>query len=180
MKAFGRFCCLLALVSLTVAPDPALADKASEARQRNADVATPEALVRAAYESISGPAGRNRNWDRMRNLWLGSARIILSSNDYEGNPIWENMTLDGFVNRVAAWYKQEGFFESEIASTTQRFGNVAQVWSTFEIRRGSSTSPVVYRGINSWSMVMKDGRWWISQLNYDFESRKHPIPERYR
>jgi len=89
------------------------------------------------------------------------------------------MTLEGFIERVSDWYKQEGFYAREIASTTQRFGNIAQVWSTFEIRRGSSTSPVVYRGINSWSMVINKGRWWISQLNYDFESSRTPIPERY-
>ncbi|HOC25159.1 MAG TPA: hypothetical protein PKJ13_07600 [bacterium] len=179
MKSLGRCFILLILLGLTLVPIPALADKASEQKQRNADVATPDALVRAAYESISGPAGRNRNWDRMRNLWMGSARIILSSNNYEGDAIYEVMTLEGFIERVSDWYKQEGFYAREIASTTQRFGNIAQVWSTFEIRRGSSTSPVVYRGINSWSMVINKGRWWISQLNYDFESSRTPIPERY-
>ena len=179
MKSLGRYFVMLILLGTALVPDPALADKTSQQRQRNADVATPDALVRSAYESISGEVGRERNWDRMRNLWLDSARIILSSNNYKGKALFESMNLEDFIKRVSDWYRQEGFFANEIASTTQRFGNIAQLWSTFEIHSGSSNGPVVYRGINSWSMVIKGGRWWITQLNYDFESSRTPIPDRY-
>jgi hypothetical protein len=167
------------LLLLLFIPATSLADKASQEKLRRADVASPDAVVRAVYESISGPAGRDRDWERMRNLWLGSARIIFSSSTYDGKIRWENMALEAFIVRVSEYYKSEGFYEREIASTIHRFGNVAQIWSTFEVRRGSLSGPVIDRGINSWQLVMRDGRWWITQLIYDFETPKNPIPERY-
>ncbi|HOT98199.1 MAG TPA: hypothetical protein PLG50_00665 [bacterium] len=170
---------LLALPLLAASPRPLLADKNDQARAKEADVVAPDAVVRAAYECISGPRGRDRDWDRMRNLWIGNARIILSSADYEGKSRWENLTLESFIQRVSDYYKAQGFFEREIASTIQRFGNVAQIWSTFEIRKGSSTGPVISRGINSWQLVRHEERWWIAQLVYDFESSRNPLPERY-
>ena len=41
----------------------------------SADVASPEAIVAAAYDVISGPAGP-RDWDRFRSLFGEGARLI--------------------------------------------------------------------------------------------------------
>ena len=41
-----------------------------------ADVATPDAIIGALYDVISGPAGAARNWDRMRSLFVPGARLI--------------------------------------------------------------------------------------------------------
>jgi hypothetical protein len=179
MRPGGRLFWLLGLALLAMAPDATPADKAGAAKMRQADVATPDAVVSAVYESISGSVGKERDWARMRYLWLASARIILSSDNYQGKARYENISLETFIGRVSDYYKEEGFFERELTSTSVRFGNIAQIWSTFEIRKGSVTGPVINRGINSWQLVEKEGRWWISQLTYDFESSKHPIPDRY-
>ena len=40
------------------------------------DVSSPEAIVAAVYDVISGPAGQKRNWDRMRILFVPDARMI--------------------------------------------------------------------------------------------------------
>ena len=40
------------------------------------DVSSPEAIVAAVYDVISGPAGQKRNWDRMRTLFVPDARMI--------------------------------------------------------------------------------------------------------
>ena len=37
------------------------------------DVSSPEAIVAAVYDVISGPAGQKRNWDRMRTLFVPDA-----------------------------------------------------------------------------------------------------------
>ena len=179
MKTFDSFGWLLTSSLLILTLNASGVDKSTIERQRRADVATTDAIVQAAYESISGPVSRERDWERMRHLWLDSARIILSSNDYEGRVRWENLSLDEFIFRVSIFYKNEGFFEREITSTTHRFGNVAQVWSTFEIRKGSFNGPLIYRGINSWQLAWYNGRWWITQLVYDVESRRYPLPDRY-
>ena len=41
-----------------------------------ADVASPDAILAAVYEVISGPAGQARDWDRFRSLYLPGARLV--------------------------------------------------------------------------------------------------------
>ena len=35
-----------------------------------------DAIVAALYDVISGPIGQQRDWDRMRNLFVPGARLI--------------------------------------------------------------------------------------------------------
>lgn len=153
--------------------------KETAAKSAKADVSTPAALVQAAYECVSGGVGKERDWKRMRTLWLKSARIVLASENYQGKIRFENLTLEEYITRVGDYYQEEGFIIVELAQSAQRFGSIAHIWSTFEIRKGSLTGPVVNRGINSWQLARHDGRWWISQLCMDFESSRQPIPDRY-
>ena len=41
-----------------------------------ADVASPDAILAATYNVISGPAGQQRDWDRFRSLFVPGARLI--------------------------------------------------------------------------------------------------------
>jgi len=52
----------------------------SDTRAANpADVSSIEAILAAVYDVISGPAGKQRDWDRMRSLFLPGARLISTS-----------------------------------------------------------------------------------------------------
>src|SRR3954452_20665591 len=44
-----------------------------------ADVESIDAIIKAAYEVISGPAGQARDWDRERSLFWPGARLIPTS-----------------------------------------------------------------------------------------------------
>ena len=55
--------------------------KAVERPANPADVESIEAIVAAAYDSISGPAGKKRDWDRMRSLFIAGARLIPTAKD---------------------------------------------------------------------------------------------------
>src|SRR5882757_7954421 len=41
-----------------------------------ADVASIDSIIAAVYDVISGPAGKKRDWDRMRSLFVPGARLI--------------------------------------------------------------------------------------------------------
>ena len=41
-----------------------------------ADVSSIDAIIAAVYDVISGPAGKKRDWDRMRSLFMPGARLI--------------------------------------------------------------------------------------------------------
>ena len=48
---------------------------------RNADVASIDSIINAAYDVISGPAGKARDWDRERDLFFPGARLIPTRKD---------------------------------------------------------------------------------------------------
>ena len=48
---------------------------AAKEKPRPEDVSSPDAIIKAMYDTISGPAGP-RNWYRERSLFLDGARLI--------------------------------------------------------------------------------------------------------
>src|ERR1700730_6512750 len=58
-------------------PSPMPQQKMVEAPAANpADVASIDSIIAAVYNVISGPAGKKRDWDRMRSLFVPGARLI--------------------------------------------------------------------------------------------------------
>ncbi len=70
--------------------------------------------------------------------------------------------------------------DREVWRRTERFGNVAHVFSTYESRVGSPDGDPVAAGINSVQLVRSNGRWWIAGIAWDVETATNPIPEGYR
>ena len=81
-----------------------------------ADVATLDSIITAVYDGISGPAGKKRDWDRERSLYIPGARLIPTAMK-AGT---ENMDLaphildiEGFIARVEPFFEESGFYEKE-------------------------------------------------------------------
>lgn len=51
------------------------------------DVGSIEAIVAAAYDVISGPAGKKRDWNRERSLFISGARLIPTAVDAGRNDV---------------------------------------------------------------------------------------------
>ncbi len=143
------------------------------------DVATPNSLVTAVYGVISGPAERERDWDRFRALFLPEARLIISAKTPEGATHFKEYKVEDFIAEAGKFYREKGFWEREIAERTEQFGNIAHVFSTYESRFGTEESPPIGRGINSVQAINIDERWWIANLIWDVEQSQNPIPEHY-
>src|SRR2546430_14458509 len=115
-----------------------------------ADVASIDGIITAAYDSISGPAGEKRNWERERSLYYPGARLIPTAKPGENDDFAPQMLdVDGFIARVEAYFAEHGFYEKEIARRTEQFGNIAHVWSTYESRHNPGDTEPFMRGINT-------------------------------
>ncbi len=145
-----------------------------------ADVASIDAIITAAYDSISGPAGQKRDWARERSLFYPGARLIPTAKPDESNNLApEMLDVDGFIARVEPYFAEHGFYEKEIARRTEQFGQLAHVWSTYESRHNSDDPKPFMRGINSIQLFYDGGRWWIVTIYWQQDSPEHPIPDRY-
>jgi hypothetical protein len=141
------------------------------------DVASPSAIVLASYVAISGPPGQVLNLDRFRSLFLPQAQLV-SVNTKDGQGSARTMTLQEFANMVTARIGKEGHVEHEIAERVEVYGNIANVWSTYESRK-TRDDPQVTRGINSIQLMNDGKRWWITGAQWQHETAETPIPGQY-
>jgi hypothetical protein len=136
------------------------------------DVASLDAIIRAYYDVISGPAGYQYDVKRDQSLHAPDAIIT-------------RITADGSLQRHDLATEQlplrepyaEGFFEHEISRIVEEYGGLAHVWSTYEVRStpdGAATS----RGVNSISLFYHADRWWIASWSTQLEG-KSPLPSKY-
>ena len=72
-----------------------------------------------------------------------------------------------------------GFYEQEVHRETQRFGNIAHIFSTYE-SRVKADGPAIARGINSIQLLWDESRWWVVSIFWDSETPANPIPPEYQ
>ena len=145
-----------------------------------ADVASIDAIVRAAYDVISGSSGEKRDWDRERSLFYPGARLIPTAKPGANDGLAPQMLdVEGFIARVESYFAENGFFEKEIARRTEQFGCIAHVWSTYESRHNTDDPEPFMRGINSMQLFYDGNRWWIVTIYWQQESAEHPITKEY-
>jgi hypothetical protein len=147
-----------------------------------ADVASLDAIITAAYDAISGPAGKKRDWDRERSLYIPGARLIptaMEPGKETAKIAPQILDIEGFIARVEPYSADHGFYETEIARRTEQFGNLAHVWSTYESRHDIDDPKPFMRGINSIQLFYDGQRWWIVTIYWQHEGAEHPIPEKY-
>src|SRR4051812_14935307 len=116
-----------------------------------ADVASIDAIIRAAYDVISGPAGQERDWNRERSLFFPGARLIPTSRGAGAAAAGTELApqlldVDGYIKRSRAFLEEAGFYEKEIARRTEQFGSIAHVWSTYESRHSLEDARPFMRG----------------------------------
>jgi hypothetical protein len=143
------------------------------------DAGSMESIVAALYDVISGPAGKKRDWDRMRSLFIPGARLIPTSKRQSGEIGSRVLTAEDYINASAKSLEENGFFEKEVARRTESFGNIAHVFSTYESRRKSDDAKPFARGINSIQLMNDGRRWWIVTVFWQGEGRGNPLPEKY-
>lgn len=144
-----------------------------------ADVETPEAIVAALYEVISGDAGVARDWDRFRSLFHPTARLMPSGLSREGRGVVRSITPEDYIALSGPALVAGGFHEREIARRTERFDHIVHVWSTYEALRSLSDAAPFLRGINSIQLFHDGDRWWVLTVYWQAETPEAPIPSAY-
>jgi hypothetical protein len=172
----------IAQVSATPAPAPLVGSIAGHPgwpAAKPEDVSSPEAILNAVYSVISGPKGQPRDWDRMRSLFVPDARLIPARPGKDGHTDAVILTIDGYIARSSGRMTTEGFFEHSIHNEVEQFGNIVQIWSTYESRHNADDPAPFARGINSFQLLKDGDRYWVVNIFWDAESPTHPIPAKY-
>jgi hypothetical protein len=185
--AISRLAVGLAMLSAVAACGPAATNAAEppsapSPAERPApapdDVASIDGIVIALYDVISGGVGEARDWDRMRSLFHPDGRLIATGRAQDGSRRMQTMDVEGYIAGSGDALVEIGFVEREIARTTERWGSIAHLFSTYEAFRGAETEPFL-RGINSIQLWNDGQRWWILTVFWEPETPDNPLPPRY-
>ena len=123
------------------------------------DVSSLDAILRAMYDVISGPAGQPRDWQRFRSLYHPQARLIPVS--LAGGLVRPRiLSPDDYIRRVEPIFAAEDFWELETDRQVETFDNIAHVVSSYESVRNPGDRPF-HVGKNSIQLVYDGTRWSI-------------------
>jgi hypothetical protein len=154
------------------------ADLAAKVPAPNAeDVKSMDGILRAVYDVISGPAG-NRDWKRFRSLFLPQGRFTQVGKGPDGATFVISWNVEEFVRDAGEVFSKQPFYENAIVNQPESYGNMAQVFSSYESRHAPGEKPFE-RGINGIQLLNDGTRWWVISIAWDSERADNPLPAKF-
>ncbi len=133
------------------------------------DVKLVDAIINAYYDVVSGSS--SEPWEFERDKFIHSKNAVITRFDENGKA--ESHTLEAEYIPIGLSPKED-FYEKELKRKVSKYGNIAQVWSAFEIRTDPKTESNV-RGLNSVQLHYENGRWFIDSWTCEMESQKNNL-----
>ena len=143
------------------------------------DVSSPDALIKAVYDVISGPAGQKRDWNRMRSLFWPGARLIPTGRGQDGKHGARVWTVEEYITRAGPGLEEGGFFERELGRVQEQYGNIVHLMSSYDSKRKADDPQPFARGVNSFQLMNDGSRWWILTIFWQGETPDNPIPAKF-
>lgn len=128
-----------------------------------------EATLHTLYDVISAAPGQKRDWDRFRTLFVPSARLGAAVKIGDGTVHYFGLDVERYIALNDKALGDKGFFEREIHRHVDSFGNICQIFSTYEARYKPDDASPFERGINSIQLIDDGKRWWIVSIFWQSE-----------
>jgi len=140
--------------------------------------ANPESLITELYRSVTvPPGGPLPDWSKIESMFIGDAVIVMRvSRDSMGI-----LSVDDFVSDFENFFdnstaQSAGFTERIVKMKPMVFGDIAHILVLYEASiTGAKRPPTV--GIDSWHLLKKEGRWWITSAVNDITTKERPVPK---
>ncbi|MEJ2583403.1 MAG: hypothetical protein P8127_17525 [Acidobacteriota bacterium] len=170
-----RLMLVLLVVSVSgVGVEVALADAGSETPKAFLD---PRSLVAGIYDAVSAPSDTVPDWDFIRSHFTPEALIVLRATPEDSRL----MNLEAFIDDFESFYERtgrsgRGFRETVQSIRVVKFGNIAHCYVVYTADILGDDRPP-RRGLDSWHLMHRDGRWWVVSVINDVERIAGPIPD---
>ena len=138
----------------------------------------PEKLVRGLYASVTFEPGTVPNWENVGRFFIPEVifavrqtRTSMAVLDWDGFVAWWESDIERHK------MKEKGFVESVEKMKMTIYGNIAQVFVVYKARFMTPDNLPGQLGLDSFSLMKKDGRWWIVSLANDVITPDNPLPD---
>ncbi len=143
-----------------------------QAQEKQAQFSEIDELIETVYSVISGPKGE-RDWSLFQSLFHEKA-IMGMTLEQKGEAFFKAISPEEYIKMNSPMFKDRAFYEVEIDRKVNKYGGVAQVFSSYQF--GFEKDKFIQKGINSFQLVFADGRWYITQLIWQPETPELPLP----
>ena len=150
--------------------------QAQQADYKN--VRSVNAIIKTLYDVISGPVGKDRDWETFRSLFANDARMYVAYPNKDSGTVLRTLTPDDYAAHNKTRLADMGFNEFEVHRTTESYGAITHVFSTYEsqfINLNNEADTV--KGINSIQLFNDGNRYYILTICWDANSKNIPVPE---
>lgn len=137
------------------------------------DVESIDAIITAYYDIVSG--SKDDPWEFERDKYIHSKNAFITRFDENGEA--DTHTLEAEYIPIGLSPKED-FYEKELKRKVSKYGNIAQVWSAFEIRTDPNVESKI-KGLNSIQLHYENGRWWIDSWTCEMQSEKSPVVKEF-
>ena len=136
-----------------------------------------EEVVDKLYELVTFKAGTTPDWEKVKSLFIDDAVIVLRTS-------WEEtsiLSVDDFVADFVEFIEgrnviETGFSETIIKKESMIFGDIATFLVLYEAYIPGSERPP-QKGVDSFSLIKKNGEWKIISILNEIPTEKNPIPD---
>ncbi|WKK74215.2 hypothetical protein QYS49_20865 [Marivirga salinae] len=133
------------------------------------DVTSIDAIIVAYYDVVSGSS--EDTWQFERDKYIHSENAIITRLDQNGKADVHSLEAEYIPMGLNP---REDFYEKELKRVVTKYGNMAQVWSAFEIRTEPETTTDI-RGLNSIQLHYEIGRWYIDSWTCEMASDDNTV-----
>ena len=139
---------------------------------------TPESVVIELYDLVTFKSGEMPDWDKVKNLFIEEAVIVLRLGPRTSRTFNRQSFVDYFIYDIErANLLESGFIEKILKNQMQVIKDIAHCFTAYEvIVPGRNNDKPVNRGIDSFHLIKKDGRWWIASVINEGFRMSEPLP----
>jgi hypothetical protein len=141
---------------------------------RPGDVISPEALLAALHDSVSGPPGPV-DWNRFRSLFLPAARLGSSRTDAQGVTHITTSSVEELITSGAAEREKMPWYEVILVKHIEKFDNIAVAYYSHDDRPAREGN-AIQRSVNICEMLYDGKRWWIHSASWDVVPTSMSLP----
>ena len=140
---------------------------------------TPENVVAELYKLVSFEAGKLPDWEQVKRLFIEEAVIVLRLGPTTMRTFGRQSFIDYFIMDIErAKLIESGFTETILQSHMQIIKEIAHCYALYEvIVPGRNDDKPVNRGIDSFHLIKRNGRWLIASIINEGFRMDEPIPE---
>jgi hypothetical protein len=133
-------------------------------------------IVKEMLRLVSQEKGKQRDWERFRNLFLATAQFTVINHSDSISHAVETVDLEEFIALMHDPYYDNGYLEVEINKVVNEYNGIANVFQSFH---GKDSEGFEENGVNSYQLVYFNNRWWIANLVWTVENNGIKIPKKY-